>query len=137
MTMNKKVQNLICKLLSDKNIHTIKEIREAAYKQGILQPGKKDNTIIRNALYLLKKKGAIVNGVNRGEYKLAENFDEVADEKKKYKCAANLLMQRTTELKNFDWFDCTDDELEEAREDVKFLRNVATTILDTLSMKNY
>lgn len=135
MSKNSEIKNLIIELLDDKKVHTTEEIRIEVYKRNIVNPEEKNDAAIRNALYLLKKEKIIVNSGKKGEYRLQNNFVKNVDEKEKYKHAVNLLLKRVEELEKFDWLNCTNDELEEARRDAMLLRRISLKISNMFSAK--
>lgn len=144
MSKSGSIKSLIMELLNDGKTHTVDEIRSEAYKQNLAEEGEKDVALINSAIFLLRKKN-LITCESRGNYRLqtseeksaAENTAKPASGKKraKYSEEANSLLQRAEELKNFDWLNCTSNELEKARKDAALLKDLSVKLSAIFSKK--
>lgn len=130
----KEVREVIINILSDKQWHGIDEIQRKCEEEGINIGGNRGS--IYNIMHQLKKKEKIeANG--KGEYKVW-NQDTEYIEKRKAELAdqqKNQLIESIENIevylvkyKNFDWVNCSDEELQCARSNVTRLLDLAQKI---------
>ena len=130
----REVREVIINILSDKQWHGIDEIQSKCEGEGINLEGNRGP--IYNVMHQLKKKGKIeANGM--GEYRVW-NQDIGCIEKRKTELTnkqKNQLIESIENIeiylvkyKNFDWINCSDEELQYARSNVTRLLDLAQKI---------
>ena len=131
MTQGKKIKNLILELFSDGKTHSTKEIRNYVAEHNIKLS--KDSTLIRNILFTMKKENSDFVNVGRGLYCLlnANNKDdEISSELVN---AINTIESTINECKSFNWYKCSDQQLNIVRSKIKMITKLADTISSELS----
>ena len=130
----REVREVIINILSDKQWHGIDEIQSKCEGEGINLEGNRGP--IYNVMHQLKKKGKIEeNGM--GDYRVW-NQDIGCIEKIKTELTnkqKNQLIESIENIeiylvknKNFDWINCSDEELQYARSNVTRLLDLAQKI---------
>lgn len=130
----KEVREVIINILSDKQWHGIDEIQSKCEEEGIDLEGNRGP--IYNVVHQLKKKGKIeANGM--GEYRVW-NQDTEGSEKRESEHTnkqKNQLIESIESIeiylvkyKNFDWINCSDEELQCARSNVTRLLDLAQKV---------
>lgn len=130
----KKVREVIANVLSDKQWHGVDEIQSECEEEGINLQG--DKGPIYNVVHQLKKKGKIeANGM--GEYKICNQDTEniQSEENKSFNNRKSQLIDNIKSIeiylakyKDFDWINCSDIELQDARRNVARLLGLAQKI---------
>lgn len=132
----KEVRKIVMTILCDQKWHTIEELQNKCEAEGLSFEGGRGP--IYNVAYQLKKKGEIeANG--RGEYRIceqnAENNKSIEviqkysdDNTKKLDKFINSIEVYLERYKKFNWISCTDEELQNARNNVVKLIKLAQKI---------
>ena len=130
----KEVREVIVNTLSDKQWQGVDEIRSKCEEEGINLA--RDKGPIYNVVHQLKKKGKIeANGM--GEYKVCNQDTETIEneERKSSNNQKNQLINSIegieiylAKYKDFDWINCSDIELQDARFNVAKLLDLAQKI---------
>jgi hypothetical protein len=104
----------------DGEIHTIDEITLLAIERKIISDSK--DAAVRNALFQMKRDNPNIINVDKGKYKASsienENGAEIFEK------ALGYILREVSDLKKFDWVNCTDEELIKAREKITKLKKV-------------
>lgn len=137
MVKYKDVRAVVVDTLGDQKWHTVDELQVKCEDIGIKLEGKKGP--IYNVTYQLRKKGEIeANGT--GEYRLCKKnigldaVEETLIQGSNYKCNESLMKSiENIELylkkyKKFDWINCSESDLQEARINANKLINLAKKI---------
>ena len=129
----REVRELMINILSDKQWHKIDEIQHKCEEEGI---NLTDKTPIYNVAYQLRKKGKIeANGA--GEYRMYEQDTKYSKEKipESSNSQKNQLIESVENIemyldkyKKFDWINCTDEELRDARSNVAKMFGLAEKV---------
>lgn len=130
----KEVREVIVNALSDKQWHGVDEIQSKCEGEGINLEGGRGP--IYNIVYQLKKKGKIeANGM--GEYRIfnqdtehIEKGEGESTNNQKNQLIANIesIEIYLAKYKKFDWINCSDEELQDARSNVAKLLDLAQKI---------
>ena len=115
-------KKVIYNVLSDGQPHRVSDFFEAAYEEKVIAD--MNDPTVRNAIFHLKRKHSNIRCVKAGVYQLCTNSElaqEVDD-------AVEKISQAIAELKCFQWLDCSDDELKQAREINGKLQDLAKKI---------
>ena len=130
----KEVREVIVNALSDRKWHGVHEIQRKCEEEKINLDG--DRGPIYNVVHQLKKKGLLeANGM--GEYRICKDDTEHAEEKilEPDNYQKNQLIESIesidmylTKYKKFNWINCSDGELQEARSNVLRLLDLAQKI---------
>jgi len=123
MSKCKKIKEIIVELFDDGEVHTIGEVIEQAMKQGVITDSR--DSSVKNALYQMKKTNASFINVDTGKYQM-EKINEEGDQEKAEGFDSNLdcVLREVTLLKKFDWVNCSDEELAEARAKIVKLKRL-------------
>lgn len=133
MVKYKEVREVIINILADKQWHGVGEIQNKCQEDGIKLDG--DKAPIYNVVHQLKKKGKIeANGM--GEYRMCRlDVDYVVmgasgtyNKKNQLIESIKNIESYLNKYKNFDWINCTDEELQDARIDVARLLDLAQKV---------
>lgn len=123
MSKCKRVKMLIEELFSDGKVHSIEEITLLAIEKKIVL-NKKDSAV-KNALYQMKQVNTNLVSVDKGTYRMLSSEDgNVIKQDNAFENALEIVLAEVCKLRNFDWINCTDDELVQAREKIAKLKNV-------------
>lgn len=125
----KDVREVIVNAISDKQWHGIDEIQSRCEGEGISLEG--DRGPIYNVVHQLKKKGKIeANGM--GAYRLREQSIELVESSNKQKNQLEASIENiemyVDKYKKFDWINCSDEELQDARSNVTRLLDLAKKV---------
>lgn len=131
MILGKQVKLLILDILSDGKEHTIQEIKDYILSQNIVL--EQTSTLIRNILHNLKKEYPNLLNPSRGVYRLLLEENSKTDYYVELNHSIATIEQTLQECQNFNWYSCSDEELEVARTKVKLLLKLANTITLKLS----
>ena len=131
MSQTQQIKHIITELLSDGKVHTTQEIKEILATNKITF----DNSTsrLRNVLYLLKKDNPYLANPCHGTYQLILPNDNPYQKPLSLDDAIIKIKDILYECKSFNWYSCTDAELETARTQVKVLLALANTITKELS----
>lgn len=130
----KKVREVIVNALADKQWHGVDEIQSKCEEEGINLQG--DKGPIYNVVHQLKKKGKI-EADGMGEYKICNQDTENVqnEEGKSSNSQKSQLIDNIKSIeiylakyKDFDWINCSDIELQDARRNVARLLGLAQKI---------
>lgn len=127
------LKNMILDILSDDECHTTDQLIEECQRRGMNFEGKR--TPVYNATFQLKKKGLIVKE-EKGLFKqrTPKNLNDSLSEKDNGMEDAILIIEkRIDRYKKFDWIQCSDEVLMQARAEVKQLLKLAENISKNLS----
>lgn len=131
MTQSKKIKQIILDLLSDYREHTTKEFNDVLATNGIqLEPS---SSLLRNVMFNLKKEFPNLENPLRGVYQL--KISEKISENNTSTLDTSILeiKKAISKYKSFNWYSCSDAELDTARTQVKTLLALANTITRELS----
>lgn len=121
MSKCQNVKKLIEDLFKDGEVHTIEEITLLAIESEIIRDAK--DAAVKNALYQMKKDQSNIINVDKGKYR-AKRKETIGnnDSEKMFERALEYLQREVTKLKDFDWINCTDEELLRTREKIASLK---------------
>ena len=129
------IRKVIMNVLSDQQWHKLDELQIECEEAGITFEGGRGP--VYNVTHQLKKKGKI-EGNGMGEYKMhvqskecCENEDVAGTSKNQETQLIESIKTIETYVmiyKNFDWINCSEAELNEARSNVTRLLDLAQTI---------
>lgn len=135
MRKYRKIGEVVMDVLSDQQWHKLDELQTKCEEAGITFEGGRGP--VYNVAYRLKEKGKI-EGNGMGEYKMhvqsmecCEKEDVVGTSKNQETQLIESIKMIETHLmiyKNFDWINCSEYELNEARSNVTRLLDLARTI---------
>lgn len=131
MSTGKQIKTIILDILSDGKEHSIQEIRDFVLSQDIVLD--KTSTLLRNILHNLKKEYPNLLNPSRGVYRLLLTEDSKTDDYDKLNRSIATIEQVLQDCHNFNWYSCSDRELEVARTKVKLLLRLANTITSKLN----
>ena len=126
MLPSKQIKRIILELLSDGKEHTIQEIREHLSQNNIQL--EKSSTLLRNVMYTLKKENQCLLNPTRGTYQLLLCENNCQTNHSDFECAIIEIEKAIHDCKNFNWYSCSNSELEIARSKVKTLLKLSNTI---------
>ena len=125
---------MLINALSDKQWHGVDEIQSKCEEEGINLKG--DRGPIYNVVHQLKKKGKIeANGM--GEYRICKQSIEQVKEGKletsnkqenQLEVSIENIEIYMNKYKNFDWVNCSDEELRDARSNVTKMLDLAKKV---------
>lgn len=131
----KEVREVIVNSLSDKQWHGVDEIQSKCEEEGINLEGNRGP--IYNVVHQLKKKGKIeANGI--GEYRICKQSVEPVKkgrmefsnkQKNQLEVSIGNIEMYVDKYKKFDWINCSDEELQDARSNVTRLLRSAVFII--------
>ncbi len=131
MKTGKQIKNIVLDVLSDGKEHTMTEIRDVVLSHNIKLDDK--STLLRNIMYHLKKENANFLNPTRGIYQLLPAEKVYNDYYSELNSAIKTVEKTLQEYKRFNWYSCSEEELEIARTKVKTLLKLANTI--TMELK--
>lgn len=131
MTIGKQVKTIILDILSDGKEHSIQEIKNNILSHNIVLDH--TSTLIRNILHNLKKEYPNLLNPSRGVYRLILAENSKIDYYTELNHSIATVEQSLQECQNFNWYSCSDEELEVARTKVKLLLRLANTIIAKLN----
>ena len=130
----KEVREVIVNSLSDKQWHGVDEIQSKCEEEGINLEGNRGP--IYNVVHQLKKKGKIeANGI--GEYRICKQSVEPVKkgrmefsnkQKNQLEVSIGNIEMYVDKYKKFDWINCSDEELQDARSNVTRLLDLAKKV---------
>lgn len=130
----KDVREVIVNTLSDEKWHGVDEIQSKCEGEGINLEG--DRGPIYNVVHQLKKKGKVeANGM--GEYRICNQDIEHIEKGgcESFCSQKNELLKNIESIeiylvkyRNFDWINCSDEELQDARSNMTTLLDLARKI---------
>ena len=126
MRNGKQIKTIILELLSDGQTHTTSEIHSTVRSKGIKLEEK--STLVRNIMHNLKKENSNLLNPSRGVYQLLTEKNTTNDHYKDLNSAIATIEKTLSEYKRFNWYSCSNEELEIARTKVKSLLKLAHTI---------
>lgn len=127
MSQQKKLKEMIVELLRDGEIHSSEEIRELALKKGIIDDEK--STSIRNAIFQLKKENCDFITPEKGRYMLQTRESHKHDgSKMSFDQTMEIVDDIIDSLSHFNWINCTDAELAQARQHMAQLKKMADRV---------
>lgn len=131
MTQTQQIKHIITELLSDGEVHTTQEIKEILATKKITF----DNSTsrLRNVLYILKKENPNLFNPSHGIYQLVLSDKATCKRDLSLEDAIAKIKDILYVCKTFNWYSCSDTELEEARAQVKTLLALANTITKELT----
>ena len=132
MQKYKGLRNIILEILDDHNCWTTEQLVSECEKRGMIFENGKNS--IYNITYQLKKNGDIER-VSQGVFrrkKMEEIKEEQSEETSKMQEAVWTIEKELEKYKDFDWINCSDDVLKQARMDVKELLKIAEKIQKSL-----
>ena len=106
------------------------EIREYVLSQNIILD--KSSTLLRNIIHNLKKEYPNLLNPSRGIYQLHLEDNGPVDYYAELSHSIETIEQTLQECLNFNWYSCSNSELEIARTKVKMLFKLANTITTQL-----
>lgn len=115
-------KKIINELLGDGKVHTIDEMVSLALERHVIE-NKKDSAV-KNALFQMKKQNTSIINVDKGKYKMLIANDRNVKEKEVFEESISYVFLEIRKLKEFDWMNCTNEELAEARKKVMKLKEV-------------
>lgn len=123
MSKCQQVKEMIEELFKDGDVHTIEEITLLAIERNIINDAK--DSAVKNALFQMKRDNPNIINVDKGRYK-ASGKDNVRDENnvEMFEKALEYILKEVSDLKKFDWVNCTDEELSRARGKIAKLKKV-------------
>lgn len=131
MSTGKQIKQITLNILSDGQEHSIQEIRNYVLSQDIVLD--KTSTLLRNILHNLKKEYSNLISPSRGVYRLLLENETTDDNYSELNIAIKTIEKTLQEYKRFNWYSCSEEELEIARSKVKTLLKLANTI--TMELK--
>lgn len=126
MLSSKQIKRIILELLSDGKEHTTQEIREHLSRNNIQL--EKSSTLLRNVMYTLKKENQSLLNPTRGTYQLLLRENNCQTNCSDLEHAIIEIEKAIHDCKNFNWYTCSNTELEIARTKVKTLLKLSSTI---------
>lgn len=130
MSTGKQVKTLVIEFLSDGQEHSMQEIREHLLAQGIVLD--KKSTLLRNVLFTTKKENPNLINSSRGVYRLLSTATGKVDAYTELNHSITSIEHTLQECLSFNWYSCSDNDLEVARTKVKLLLRLANTITTKL-----
>lgn len=133
-------KEILLKVLKDGKWYKINELQKKCEDYGLNFNGEKGKAPLYTSLYQLKKKGEIEcdsrrfyrkcekrqsNTMNEGQEK-----KENSEKDEKLQEAIEIIEITMEECKNFDWFNCSNEELQKARCAVKQIKNLLRKMQD-------
>ncbi|MBO5470299.1 MAG: hypothetical protein J6A03_11260 [Lachnospiraceae bacterium] len=136
MKLYSKVRKVILDVLSDNNWHTADELQSTCEQNGI--EFKDGRGPIYNVIHTLKAENE-VEGDGFGRYKRKSNYTENASNFTKKSdanyneldAALKTIRIALAKYQKFDWIKCSDESLQEARNEVAKIINLSTEIQDS------
>lgn len=125
------VRELITELLNDEKTHTAQEIINLAIEKSIID--QENVTAVRNAVYRMNKEKEIVT-VEKGVYK-KRNIPSDFVSAEKFEESIDNIEKKMNELLKFDWVNCSNEELDIAREQANVLKKFAIKLSNTFLEK--
>ena len=110
----------ILKLMEDGREHSVTELKQYLVGKGF---GEID-TALRNAIFKLKKTNPYFKNIQRGIYKLEINMEQNSKDSISIEEAVECINKELTKIREFDWVNCTDAELNLARKKVQLLQGL-------------
>lgn len=131
MVKYKDVRVIALEELADQKWHTIQELQEKCESLGIDFEGNKSS--LYNVLHQLKKKN-ILESSGTGDYKLLTDNttqpspDSSGDKTAELKTSIKTIESYINKYKKFDWINCSEQELHQARNNVAALLTLSGKI---------
>ena len=128
MTKGAAIKKIIYDVLADGETHSATEIRSKAIESGIMIDEK--STSLRNVIYHIKREDANFKTVDRGMYVLTSTTS--GESVICFEEALRIIETEITKLRNINWLTCSEQELSEARNKVRELKKMQSTIHNLL-----
>ncbi len=127
MSKCRQVKEIIEELFKDGDVHTIEEITLLAIERKIIRDAK--DSAVKNALFQMKRDNPHFINVDKGKYQ-ARGKDNTRNKNsvEMFEKAVEYLAKEVVDLKKFDWVNCTDEELLEAREKIAKLKKLGIEV---------
>lgn len=144
MANYRETKETLLEILKDDKGYTLNELQKKCEDYGLNFEGEKGKSPLYTSLYQLKKKGEIESD-SRGVYRRGEKgqSDTMGEDKTKKKTSEkNEKLQEAiesieTQMRdyiNFDWLNCSDEELQEARCAVQLIKKLSRKIQNNFNM---
>ena len=131
MTQSKQIRQIIQNLLSDYKEHTTKEFNDVLAANGIQLDS--SSSLLRNVMFNLKKEFPNLTNARRGVYQLKNSEKTTASNTSTLDASVLEIKKAISKYKSFNWYSCSDAELEAARAQVRTLLALANTITKELT----
>ena len=117
MSKCKQIKGIIEDVFRDGEIHTVEEVKILAMKKKIIID--KDDAAIKNAFYQTKRDNINFINVGVGKYQMKQKNEEERNlDMEKLDKSIECILNEIEGLKHFDWVNCSNEELLQAREKV-------------------
>lgn len=127
MTSYKELRPILENILSDNNWHNIEEFLQVCSSTGLHLD---DRSAIYNIMHQLKKKG-VIRADGNGNYQNIKFYDSQIKNSELLSSIKNIESE-ILKYKNFNWINCSDSELQQARITLKLLIHLSKKIQDVL-----
>lgn len=131
MTQSKQIKQIILDLLSDYKEHTTQEFNDVLATNGIQLDS--TSSLLRNVMFNLKKENPYLTNPCRGVYQLKSSEKTTANNTSTLETSVLEIKKAISRYKSFNWYSCSDTELEDARAQVRTLLTLANTITKELT----
>ena len=131
MTQSKQIKQIILTLLSDNREHTTKEFNDVLATNGIQLDS--SSSLLRNVMFNLKKEFQNLENPRRGVYRLKNSEKTTENNTSTLDVSVFEIKKAISKYKSFNWYSCSDAELEAARTQVRTLLALANTITKELT----
>lgn len=131
MTQSKQIKQIILTLLSDNREHTTKEFNDVLATNGIQLDS--SSSLLRNVMFNLKKEFSNLENPRRGVYRLKNSEKTTENNTATLDASVLEIKKAISRYKSFNWYSCSDTELEAARAQVRTLLALANTITKELT----
>lgn len=131
MTQSKQIKQIILTLLSDNREHTTKEFNDVLATNGIQLDS--SSSLLRNVMFNLKKEFSNLENPRRGVYRLKNSEKTTENNTATLDASVLEIKKAISRYKSFNWYSCSDTELETARAQVRTLLALANTITKELT----
>ena len=135
MSKSSEIREMIRQVLSDGAEHNLSELYAESVRREIIPP--EQRSIVRAAIDFMKRHGEL-QVITPGLYRLrqgeAAQTEEESPRSGELQEFSRRVGQTCRRLKRFNWIQCSDEELREAREKAQLLRQLQAQIqaLDVL-----
>lgn len=127
MSLVAEITKVIREVMMDGKEHSLSEIKAKLAERNIKI--KKGSSALRSTIYKMKQRGEIVT-LEPGIYRLEQSRLAILAEQRSFSAQElqqilTLLKSTMQTLKNFNWMQCSDVELKEAREKATLLEKMS------------